>query len=78
MKFGKKTKNVPDPERGGRVGSKYLPIFDKIDALDPGEFLPITFEDNAPCHKLYQALHQRHYHVKRRGLTLYVGRQKED
>lgn len=75
MKIGKKVKTVPPPERGGKV-SKYQPIYNKIDALSDGEFLPLQFEDNESCRKVYLALlSTNRYDVRRRGLTLYVGKQ---
>lgn len=74
MKIGKKVKTVPPPARGGRSGSKYQPLFDKIDSLSDGEFLPLQFEDERSSSNIYLALRQRNYDVRRRGLTLYVGK----
>jgi hypothetical protein len=75
---GEPVDKVPKQRRPG--GAKYGPIYQEIDALDAGEWLPVRFDTKAEAFNFREACvkhRTRNMEAKQRGTTVYARNKQE-
>lgn len=62
---------APTTELPPQFAGKYGELYRAVHALQPGQWLPVVFDNEADARKVQQAASVSGYHTRNRGTTVY-------